>query len=149
MTEYRAARRRAATLALIPAAAGIFGGSVAWAGAHDPLAVAATSTDQPTAQPTADAAPAVASGPTAEDQRLADLTAQVLAAQARIAALQATLAAQASDAESARVQAADAAATQAAATAQAAADRAATQAAPAPAPAPAAPPVNVTTGASG
>lgn len=144
MTEVHALRRSAATLALIPAAAGIFGASVAWAGAHDPLVATATTAVPAMPEPT----PAAASGPTAEDQQLANLTGQVLAAQARIAALRATLATQAADAESARVQATQAAAAQAAAVAaQSGAARSAPRAAQAPAPA--APPVDVVTGASG
>ena len=91
MTDARALRRRVTALAIIPATAGIFGASVAWASSHDPLAKTAASTAAPNQTvPTAGAGDQAA----ATDQRLVDLTAQVAAAEARIAALQGTLTAQ-------------------------------------------------------
>jgi len=114
--------RRWVALALIPAAAGVFGASVSWAGSHDPLAAAA---------PTTVAAPSPTLDPAriAQDQQMADLAAQVEATRLRIAELQAALAAQTANAQ-----------------APAAPSR--QQAAPAPAPAPA-PKVQAVTGASG
>lgn len=114
--------RRWVALALIPAAAGVFGASVSWAGSHDPLAAAA---------PTTVAAPSPTLDPAriAQEQQMADLAAQVEATRLRIAELQAALAAQ-----TANAQAPAAPSTQ--------------QAAPAPAPAPA-PKVQAVTGASG
>lgn len=132
MTDPRTFRRRAAALALIPATAGVFGASLAWAGANDPLATASSSSIQPApATQTPDPRPT-------PDEHIADLTAQVVSAQARIAALRAVLAARAADTAAARVQAEAAAA--------------AVPAARAPARAPAraaAPPVHVVTKASG
>lgn len=123
MTDRHLVRRRAATIALLPAVAGVFGGSLAWAGSHDPL-----SSGQ------AGATPSVATsdgGGPAEA-----LAAQVQDAQQRLAALEASLAQ--------RQAAQSAAAENQPAQAPAAAP------APAPAPAPAAPPpVHVTTKASG
>jgi hypothetical protein len=128
--------RRFAGLLLIPAAATIFGASVAWAASNDPLAVAApapTPSAVPVAPPTqADAA---------TEQQMADLAVQIEAARVRIADLQTVLATR--DAASAQAAAAAAAApAPQASTAQ----RSAPAAAPAPAPAP---PVQVTTKASG
>jgi hypothetical protein len=131
--------RRFVGLLLIPAAATVFGASVAWAAANDPLAAAAPA-PTPSAVPAAPPAPADA----AEEQRMADLAVQIEAARARIAELQTVLAVR------------DAAAAQAAAAAAAApAPRASTPqrsapaaAQPAPAPQPA-PPTQVTTKASG
>lgn len=124
-TNRHLARRRAATIALLPAVAGVFGGSLAWAGSHDPLASGQTGS-APSAPPSDGGSPAEA------------LAAQVQDAQRRLAALEASLA------QSAAAQAAAADGQAAAAPAPAPA------AAAAPAPAPAAPPpVHVTTRASG
>jgi hypothetical protein len=165
MTDARALRRRVTALAMIPAAAGVFGASVAWASSHDPLAQASSATTS-TATPTTPAPTTAAPTPTVSDrqavidQRLTELNAQVGSAESRIAELQATLAAQAAQA----AQAASAAgappstagvAAKAPAKAAAKAPAAPAPAAPAPAPAPAAapapapaPPVNVVTKAS-
>ena len=91
MTDARALRRRVAALAMIPATAGIFGASVAWASWHDPLAKSASSTTAPVQPPAAAGNDQAA----ATDQRLIDLTAQVAAAETRIAELQGSLMTQA------------------------------------------------------
>jgi hypothetical protein len=90
MADSRALRRRVTALAMIPATAGVFGASVAWAGSHDPLAATSSSTAAPTA---------AAVDQVAVDQRVTALTAQVTWAESRIAALQATLDAQAAAAQ--------------------------------------------------
>jgi len=165
MTDIRALRRRVTALAMIPAAAGVFGASVAWASSHDPLAQASSATTS-TATPTTPAPTTAAPTPTVSDrqavidQHLTELNAQVGSAESRIAELQATLAAQAASAAGARpstagvvakapakAPAAPAAAAPAAAAPAAAAPAPAPAAAPAPAPAPP-PPVNVVTKAS-
>ena len=87
-------RRRLAALALIPATAGVFGASVAWAGAHDPMAADAASA---AATPVAAAATPDAAQ-VAQDQQMADLAAQVEAARVRIAELQVVLSTRAADA---------------------------------------------------
>ncbi|PVU82649.1 hypothetical protein DDP54_06110 [Cellulomonas sp. WB94] len=136
-------------LAMIPATAGVFGATVAWASAHDPLAAASSATASesalPQASPTAEAVVPQA----AVDQRLLELNRQVVSAEARIAELRAALAAQAAAAGAAAASAAAVPAPVAAAPAPAPAPA---RAAPAPAPAAAAPapppPVNVVTKAS-
>lgn len=164
MTDPRTFRRRAAALALFPAAAGLFGASVAWAGANDPLAAQTAAAAQVSADTRAILAQAAAAQ-AANDQHLADLSNQVVTTQARIAELQAVLDARnaAAAAVQAQIDAASsstATSTRSATTAAKAAPTAKTatpaSAAPAPAPAPTpaaapapAPAVAATTGASG
>lgn len=127
-TNRHLARRRAATIALLPAVAGVFGGSLAWAGSHDPLSSGQTG-----------AAPSAASSDGRSPAEA--LAAQVQDAQRRLAALEASLA---------QSQAAQSGAAQGAAADNQSAQAPAAAPAPAPAPAPAAPPpVHVTTRASG
>ncbi len=138
----RRAARRGPAIALIPAVAAVFGGSLAWAGQHDPLAAAEPSAVDEQVQPEPGAA---------AEQAVADLTARVRDARARVAALTATVAEQREAAHA--KQAADAAQASAAqaAAAQAAAAKAAAQASAAQrrASAPAPPRVHVVTRASG
>lgn len=123
-------RRALAALALVPAVAGAFAGSVAWAADRGP---ASESSDPPTA-----AAPVVgAIGTAAVDPQTAVTAEQLDALRARLAAIQAEL-----DTRSA--QAATGVPGQTSGTAPRAADPA-----PRPQPAPAAPPVDTTTKASG
>lgn len=75
MTTDRMSRRRLTALALVPAVAGLFGGSVAWAAATDPLAESA-----------AHGAAAGLDAPPADE---AALEARVAEAGARLAALRA------------------------------------------------------------
>ncbi|NMM17298.1 MAG: hypothetical protein HHJ14_09255, partial [Cellulomonas sp.] len=97
MTESRALRRRVIALAMIPATAGVFGAGVAWASSHDPLAAASSSTSAPTQSalpttlPTAPPTAAAIDPQVVIDQRLTALNGQVVSAESRIAALQATL----------------------------------------------------------
>jgi hypothetical protein len=157
MTDARALRRRVTALAMIPAAAGVFGASVAWASSHDPLAQASSSaatTAQTTGAPTAaEPTPAAIDRQAVIDQRLSALNAQIGSAEARIVELQAPpstagVAAKApAKAPAAPAAAAPAAAAPAPAPAAAPAPAPAPAAAPAPAPAPP-PPVNVVTNAS-
>lgn len=148
MTDRAAARRGVMALALIPLSAGAFGGTVAWAGSHDPLAEAAAATAQAEAVVTPVVA-TVPAGPTPTEVLLGSLSVQVADAQARVAALQATLDQRTADAAAAA--ATQAAAAQAAASApRASAPRASAPRAAAPAAAPApAPATNTTTQASG
>lgn len=153
MTDVRALRRRVTALAMIPAAAGVFGASVAWASSHDPLAQASSATTS-TATPTTPAPTTAAPTPTVSDrqavidQRLTELNAQIGSAESRIAELQATLAAQAASTAAAPPSTAKAPAKAPAKAAAAAAPAPAPAPAAAPAPAPAPPPVNVVTKAS-
>jgi len=89
MTDSAKVRRRATALALIPATAGVFGASVAWASSHDPFAAGAASAVSASADPatTPDPQPTV-------DQQVSDLAAKITQAQDRIAQLQVTLDAQ-------------------------------------------------------
>jgi hypothetical protein len=79
MTDRARYSRRLAALGLVPLSAGAFGGAMAWAGSHDPLAPAL-----PTTSPT----PAAAS---TTDPEVTAALADVADAKARILALQATL----------------------------------------------------------
>lgn len=134
--------RRGPAIALVPAVAAVFGGSLAWAGLHDPLAAAeSSSADGQTQAQDGDAA----------DRAVAEITTRVQDAQARVEALTVTVAEQRA-AALARRQAADAsnAAAAEAAAAQAAAAKAAAQASAVQRAAPAPPPrVHVVTRASG
>jgi len=142
--------RQATGLVLVPAAAALLGVSVAWAGAHDPLA------PEQQAPPAATTATATAPAAT-QDPRVAALAAQIEAARVRVAELQATLAARAAQSAAAAGSAPGSAAAAAPGTSPARTAAAAPVPAPAPpppapppAPAPApAPPVDTTTGASG
>jgi hypothetical protein len=93
MTDAAKVRRRATALALIPATAGIFGVSVAWASSHDPFTAAGSTAAPAAAGP---AVPATTPDPqTTVDPQVADLTAKISQAQERLAQLQATFDAQA------------------------------------------------------
>ena len=89
MADSARVRRRATALALIPATAGVFGASVAWASSHDPFAAGAASAVSASADP----APTPDPQPTV-DQQVSDLAAKITQAQDRIAQLQVTLDAQ-------------------------------------------------------
>ena len=89
MADSAKVRRRATALALIPATAGVFGASVAWASSHDPFAAGAASAVSASADP----APTPDPQPTV-DQQVSDLAAKITQAQDRIAQLQVTLDAQ-------------------------------------------------------
>ena len=79
MTDRGRYGRRLAALGLVPLSAGAFGGGVAWAGSHDPLAEPVrASTPTPVATSTT-------------DPQLTAALAEVADAKARIVALQATL----------------------------------------------------------
>ncbi len=79
MTERRTARRRAASIALLPAVAAVFGGSIAYAGTHDPLTgstatqAASGTTPDPGVVSEQGAAAALAAKVRAAQQRLAEL----------------------------------------------------------------------------
>ena len=93
MTDSAKVRRRATALALIPATAGVFGASVAWASSHDPFSAAAGAAGAPAAS--APAGQTTTPDPQATvDQQVTDLAAKISQAQDRIAQLQATLDAQ-------------------------------------------------------
>ncbi|NTW42560.1 MAG: hypothetical protein HGA44_22260, partial [Cellulomonadaceae bacterium] len=81
MTERAARNRGLAALALVPLAAGVFGGTLAWAGSHDPLAAVTVEPAPATVAPVPD-------GRTVASGLVGDLTVQVVDAQARIARLQ-------------------------------------------------------------
>ena len=139
MTDRRALTHLAG-LALVPVTVGLFGGTVTWAVAHDPMASAS-----PVA---AIDAPTVAPGPTSDPRltALAALAVQVQAAQDRVAQLQVALDARVA-AEAAAGSAAPPVPALAPGPAPAPAPAPGHVRAPAPAPAPA-PPVHAVTGAS-
>jgi TolA-binding protein len=91
MADSAKVRRRATALALIPATAGVFGASVAWASSHDPFAAGAGAA--PAAVASANPATTPDPQPTV-DQQVSDLAAKITQAQDRIAQLQVTLDAQ-------------------------------------------------------
>ena len=134
MTDRGRYGRRLAALGLVPLSAGVFGGGMAWAGSHDPVAEPA-----PTATPTP-----VATSTT--DPQVTAALAELADAKARIAALQATLDQRAAAAAaSARTATGPTVTKPSTAKAPAVAPRAPAAAAPAPAPAP---PVQTKTKAS-